>query len=75
MDDQKMLDEITIKWHIQDVLMQAEQNGITLSEQEARQVLKQMEDTHDCCYGITWDTVDTCTENILRERAIAKHNN
>ena len=47
-------DEITISWHITDV----QQCDNSLTNDEARQVLKLMKDGHDATIGINWETID-----------------
>jgi len=46
-------DEITISWHITDV----QQCDNSLTNDEARQVLKLMKDGHDATIGINWETI------------------
>jgi hypothetical protein len=47
-------DEISITWSYEDV----QQQDPTLTDDEARQVLKLMKDGHDATIGINWETID-----------------
>lgn len=47
-------DEISITWSYEDVQGQ----DPTLTDDEARQVLKLMKDGHDANIGINWETID-----------------
>jgi len=46
-----------ITWCIEDVLSQANDDGHTITEDQAAAVLVAMEDGHDACVGINWDTI------------------
>ena len=52
-------DKISITWTIEDVLTRAEEiHETTISLDQARWVLEQLECNHDCNYGITWEIMD-----------------
>jgi hypothetical protein len=52
-------------WHIDDVIEQAENQGEQLTEKQAREVLKLIEENHDCEVGINWDVVDHWVEHVV----------
>lgn len=53
----KLPDEISISWHIDDVKQQAETDGYTLTDDEAREVLQMAYYDHDATIGINWDVL------------------
>ena len=55
-------------WHISDVQDRAENNGETLSDEEAREVLGSMEKYHDCEVGINWYSIDVHIDNVIDVR-------
>jgi hypothetical protein len=55
-------------WHISDVQERAEENGDTLSDDEARDVLAYMDKYHDCEVGINWYSMDVHIDNVIDER-------
>ena len=50
--------KISIVWSLEDVEMQAKNNGYILKDGEAQKVLDMLKDKHDCTIGITWDVID-----------------
>ena len=50
-------DFINITWSADDVLEVADERGLKLSQEQALEVLDSLEDNHDACYGINWDTI------------------
>lgn len=57
---------ISITWTQDDVLHTANEMGVTLTDQEVRNVLDHIEYNHDANYGISWDTIQFAIELILR---------
>ena len=45
-------------WHTADVIFQADQMALPMSQKAAREILKNVEDKIDCEYGLTWSTID-----------------
>ncbi len=60
--------EIKLSWCIEDVMERAKQRSIKLSRKEAALVLETCLHRHDCNLGITWDTLDVWTDDVLSER-------
>ena len=52
--EEKQENTIHIEWHIDDVLM----DNPELSEENARDVLNDLDCNHDACNGINWDTIN-----------------
>jgi hypothetical protein len=55
-------------WHIDDVAMQAESSGESLTEDECRDVLARIKHKHDCNTGINWDFIDYWIEDVIKDR-------
>jgi hypothetical protein len=51
-------DVIAIKWHTEDVMSRR----IDLTEDECRDVLQRLKDSHDATVGISWETIDVVAE-------------
>jgi hypothetical protein len=47
-------DEISIKWHFTDI----QERDDSLTDDEARQVLRLIKRKHDANIGINWETID-----------------
>ena len=64
----KNRDILTITWCIEDVLEtdQAKENKLT--DEEAREVLELQDRKHDANYGVSWDTIADCVEEIVKGR-------
>ena len=52
-------------WHVDDVKMRAEERGIDLSEQQALEILQQIDKGKDASIGINWDVIDYWTDEVL----------
>ena len=50
--------EISIIWTTENVLHQAKEKGVKLTEDEADEILLHMERKHDADIGISWTTID-----------------
>lgn len=55
-------------WHKDDVISQAESNGIDITDDEARDVMAMVIRKHDCNIGINWDVIDYWIDEIVAER-------
>ena len=56
-------------WHIDDVINQASDgHDKEITEDEAREVLRLMDDYHDCNIGHSWETMDAYIEHIIEQR-------
>lgn len=63
------------EWSVEDVLMQAQNEGLRISTEDAKELLADMMRKHDASIGINWDTISTYlnsgaygTEEIHGER-------
>lgn len=57
---------ISIKWSTQDVLWQADNLDIELTEEQADDILYNLEEGHDANIGINWDVISFYIEDYLR---------
>ena len=44
--------------------------GLNLTEDEAREVLRRLDKHHDCEVGINWEVIQNYCEDILDEREL-----
>jgi hypothetical protein len=63
---------IEIKWCTEDVLMQAENLDIKLTEDQADEILESLGDNHDATIGINWDVISFYIEDYSRRENIFK---
>tara|TARA_R110000868_G_scaffold187100_1_gene429612 strand:- start:20 stop:235 length:216 start_codon:yes stop_codon:yes gene_type:complete len=59
---------ISIKWSTYDVLGLADEMGIKLTDQEADEILDQMERFHDAQIGINWGVIEIYIEQHQEEK-------
>ena len=60
--------EISIIWSTEDVLHQAKQKDVKLTEDEANEILLQMERKHDADIGISWQTINDYIDDLVEGR-------
>tara|TARA_Y100000114_G_scaffold4272_1_gene3580 strand:+ start:182 stop:379 length:198 start_codon:yes stop_codon:yes gene_type:complete len=60
--------EINITWSTEDVLHQAKQKGVKLTEDEANEILLEMQRDYDADVGINWETIDDYIEGLVDVR-------
>ena len=54
---EKLAKELHIVWNVEDVMTQAENDGMEMDEDEAQEILEVMEHRHDCSIGMSWDVI------------------
>jgi hypothetical protein len=57
-------DSITIEWHIDDV---HGESNYALTDDQCREVLRRVEQYHDCNVGINWDVIRYHTNDVANE--------
>ena len=57
--------QIYIVWTKNDVMEQANRQGIELNENDCIEILESIENNYDANLGVTWETVDVGIENHL----------
>lgn len=58
-------EQITIIWSIDDVKEQATNDGVVITDTQAREVLKSLKSNHDANDGISWGTISAAIQNII----------
>ena len=58
--------EIAIIWNHEDVRHQAEAMGVTLTDEQVKNVLDHVERKHDANYGISWDTIEWAIDDEIK---------
>ena len=66
-------DKIHLTWCTQDVIERAKERQLDLTRDEAREILIDIEDKHDCTIGVCWDTLDIFTNEFLETQAENAH--
>ena len=56
--------EISIVWGVEDVIAQAEESGIEITDDQAYKLLTHMKRNHDAESGINWDVIDCYLQNM-----------
>lgn len=59
---------IALIWHVDDVLERAQERGISLSRDEAKEILSGIEEHHDCEVGVSWTTIDVFLDEYEQGR-------
>ena len=54
-------------WHIDDVMQQAAEMEVEITDKQARDVLSLMSNKYDATIGINWDTISCWIDHILDE--------
>lgn len=60
-------------WSTQDVLDQAEQDGKSISAEDARELLHKIVRAHDAGVGISWDTISEYLSDFPDSREVKSH--
>lgn len=62
-------DWLVIRWHVDDVLQEAENNGyLNLTREDARDILEAIEASHDATIGVNWDVIRWAIEDHLENK-------
>jgi hypothetical protein len=56
---------IEIRWSTEDVIWQADNMDIELTEEQADAILDNVEHYHDASIGINWDVISFHIENFM----------
>jgi len=56
---------ISFKWHVDEVVYSAKENGKNISRAQAVEILKNQERKHEATYGITWARVDEILNELF----------
>ena len=55
---EQLPDTISITWHIDDIKCQ----DATITDDQARKILQELDNGHDATVGINWEVIDTAIE-------------
>ena len=61
-------DKIAPSWSVEDVIYRANEIGYTLTDEEAKQVLEEVDNRWDANVGICWDIFDIFIQDVVMER-------
>ena len=51
-----------VLWLADDVIKQAKEQGVDITQELAAEILESLDDNHDANYGITWETIDAALD-------------
>jgi len=54
-------------WCEDDVFVRARERGLTITREQAQEVLRLMDSKHDCEMGISWATMDVYLDEIAKD--------
>ena len=57
-----------ITWGVEDIISQAEEDDIPLTEEQGAAVLKFLDDHHDCNIGITWEVISSAIKYLFGDK-------
>lgn len=57
--------QLHVIWGIADVIDRAKERKIKIGKRKAELVLRELNHRHDCNLGITWDTLDFITDDVV----------
>lgn len=61
-----MIKNIQINWHIEDIKYHARDvHNITITDEEAAEILVRMKNKHDASIGINWDVIDYYVSDLI----------
>jgi hypothetical protein len=63
--DKYWSNKIAISWQTCDVIDRAKEQGKKVTEEQAKEVLSRCLHKHDCNIGMSWDTIDFWTDEIV----------
>jgi hypothetical protein len=59
---------IRVLWHKDDILRVAEENDITLTDDEIHFIMSDIEENHDANYGLDWDVISMKIDDVVSNR-------
>jgi hypothetical protein len=64
----KAADKVFFPWCTEDIICQAEEHDVTITNEEAKDVLMMMEKHHDASVGINWEVIDVYIDLFVQEK-------
>jgi hypothetical protein len=71
----KATDKVFFEWCTEDIICQAEEHDVTITNEEAREVLMMMKKHHDASVGINWEVIDIYIGLFVQEKKRIKEEN
>ncbi|MBD3260926.1 MAG: hypothetical protein GF334_04490 [Candidatus Altiarchaeales archaeon] len=65
---EKVKDEMHVVWDVEDVMTQAGNDLVEITEDDAREILASLHRNHDADVGINWDVISTAIARYFQER-------
>lgn len=59
---------IRVLWHKDDILKVAEENDVTLTDDEVHMIIEDIEESHDSNYGLDWDFIAMKIDSVIDSR-------
>jgi hypothetical protein len=59
---------IRVLWHKDDILKVAEENDVTLTDDEVHMIIEDIEESHDSNYGLDWDFISMKIDSVIDSR-------
>lgn len=59
---------LRVLWHKDDILKVAQENDVTLTDDEIHFIMEDIEENHDANYGLTWDTINDVMNDVVSNR-------
>ena len=59
--------EIIVAWGEEDIIQQAEDDGVTLTPAQVHRVMMVIVRSYDACIGINWDVINSAIDYVLGE--------
>ncbi len=59
---------LRVLWHKDDILRVAEENDVTLTDDEVYDIITDLEQNHDANYGLSWDTINDVMNDVVSNR-------
>lgn len=56
-----------IVWCVEDVQMVCKEHGYRINIYDAEEILDIVENKHDACYGVNWDTIWAFAEEYIQQ--------
>jgi hypothetical protein len=59
---------LRVLWHKDDILRVAEENDVTLTDDEIYFIMSDIEENHDANHGLSWDTINDVMNDVVSNR-------
>jgi hypothetical protein len=59
---------LRVLWHKDDILKVAQENDVTLTDDEIYFIMSDIEENHDANYGLAWDDISMKIDDVVINR-------